>query len=155
MHCWLSLAGIQDANILPAGRVQEAWQRVKEETAWMVPLIKFLLGSASFLVWWAAFRHWLPHMCSSRKQFWRTLRSEHSLYTLMHLLPHMSSSCKQFWRTLRSKHHPACAHFCTCCCQDTAPAQPVHTLALAAGNKHGYQRRLCWSAPAGLLVCCQ
>jgi len=57
------------------GMMQKAWQRVKEDTAWMWPLIKFLLGSASFMVWWAALRHWLPHMCSSRKQFCRTLRS--------------------------------------------------------------------------------
>lgn len=56
------------------GMVAKAWQRVEEDTAWMWPLIKFLLGSASFTVWWAAFRHWLPQMCSSRKQFWRTLR---------------------------------------------------------------------------------
>ncbi|DBB10182.1 TPA: hypothetical protein ACH3X3_001759 [Trebouxia sp. C0006] len=56
------------------GMTAKAWQRVKEDTAWTWPLIKFLLGSASFMVWWAAFRHWLPHMCSSRKQFWRTLR---------------------------------------------------------------------------------
>ncbi len=62
-------------RVVRIGMMQKAWQRVKEDTAWMWPLIKFLLGSASFMVWWAALRHWLPHMCSSRKQFCRTLRS--------------------------------------------------------------------------------
>ena len=40
----------------------------------MWPLLKFLFGSASFLVWWECFVHWLPDMCSSRKQLWKTLR---------------------------------------------------------------------------------
>ena len=53
---------------------QSTWQRVQDETAWMWPLLKFLFGSASFLVWYAAFWQWLPAMCSSRKQFWKTLR---------------------------------------------------------------------------------
>lgn len=56
-----------------AGR-QSAWQRVQEETAWMWPLLKFLFGSASFLVWYAAIWQWLPDMCASREQFWKTLR---------------------------------------------------------------------------------
>ncbi len=83
--------------VVRIGMTAKAWQRVKEDTAWTWPLIKFLLGSASFMVWWAAFRHWLPHMCSSRKQFWRTLRSVcihaqnssyamkcHTMFTAMH-----------------------------------------------------------------------
>lgn len=155
MRCWQLLAGIQDGNILIAGRVQEAWQRVKDDTAWMVPLVKFLLGSASFLVWWAAFRHWLPNMCSSRKQFWRTLRSGHSLYTPMHLLPHMSFSCKQFWRTLGSGHSlcillhllppthcpsTACAHSCTCGWQQTWVSEQALLVCV------------CWSAAANTLL---
>ena len=40
----------------------------------MWPLLKFLFGSASFLVWWECFVHWLPDMCSSRKQLWKTVR---------------------------------------------------------------------------------
>ncbi|KAA6424276.1 MAG: hypothetical protein FRX49_05488 [Trebouxia sp. A1-2] len=67
------LTNSADSQARP-GMTAKAWQRLKEDTAWMWPLIKFLLGSASFMVWWAALRHWLPHMCSSRKQFWRTLR---------------------------------------------------------------------------------
>ena len=57
-----------------AGGSQQAWLRVKEETAWMWPLLKFLFGSGSFPVWWAAFVHWLPQMCSSRQQLWKNLR---------------------------------------------------------------------------------
>lgn len=57
-----------------ADRRRQAWQRVQEEMGWTWPLLKFLFGSSSFLVWWAALVHWLPAMCSSRKQFWRTLR---------------------------------------------------------------------------------
>ncbi|KAL3157526.1 hypothetical protein ABBQ32_011986 [Trebouxia sp. C0010 RCD-2024] len=64
----------------PQERCQKAWQRVQEEMAWTWPLLKFLFGSSSFLVWWAALVHWLPAMCSSRKQFWRTLRMNRYLH---------------------------------------------------------------------------
>lgn len=60
--------------VTASGGRQKAWQWVHEEMAWTWPLLKFLFGSSSFLVWWAALVHWLPTMCSSCKQLWRTLR---------------------------------------------------------------------------------
>lgn len=71
---------------------QIGWQRVKEDTAWMWPLLKFLFGSASFLVWWAALVHWLPHMCSSRKQLWRHLR--HAFASTCRLFCMLVSACQ-------------------------------------------------------------
>ena len=89
--------------VVRVGMVAKAWQRLKEDTAWMWPLIKFLLGSASFTVWWAALRHWLPQMCSSRKQFWRTLRSVciHTLYTSYVVKSHtVFMHCKSLYLAL-------------------------------------------------------
>jgi len=86
-------------HIVRIGMTAKAWQRVKEDTAWMWPLIKFLLGSASFMVWWAALRHWLPHMCSSRKQFWRTLRSvcAHTQYFLYAVKRHKTARIAKYF----------------------------------------------------------